>query len=380
VSKGTGTLTFQNTVIKQPRTDAGIFSVAGHLKLSGNIVFGEGVVVENSATSADNYCTLTADGSLIVSNGLYQCGFAKADGATVLLEGGKYWEYDPPAIGQYDLADRVCRETTTGDYKYEIVEHVHVFAYTAEGSVITCKCEGEDATYCYWNELLPEATLTANDADESSEPYAGASVSYDVGFIDQTQPITYWQGDEQLSGAPTRFGTYTAKLTVGEATAWKSFTIALAENKTDNEIKIGTGDEALDVKIPSAFISNQVVTAGKTTDEIVQALNENGANGISKIESYVLGLDPKVETSVPVVLPVQTSDATKVRVNVGNIAPLPPAVSGAEVRYSIETSSTPDFANKKTVGEQQESPTFDLPLPASGVMYYRAKIDLVKPQ
>jgi len=100
--------------------------------------------------------------------------------------------------------------------------------------------------------------------------------------------------------------------------------------------------------------------------------------GITKVERYVLGLEMKDVNDVPVLQPEQTTSTETVRVTVSNIEPKDPAVTGAEVKYSIVTASKPDFSDKQQ-GDQQASPTFDLPLPDSGVKYYRVKIDLVKP-
>lgn len=381
-----GVLTLKNVILRQPRAEVAFGQYgSAHITTSGYIVFGTGVKVENMADKEDNYCTITVkSGWLLVADGLYQCGFS----GNALVTGGKFWANDDPTNFVYDRGNTyVVRpiDETIDSTKYTrlVVAHAHHDAYSASANVITATCDAQDHQYCSYGS--PTATLNAEDRKETGSAYEGASIVYSGRFpiTNTVDDIVYYTADNlpvEPDGVPSLFGAYTATLEIGGATAEKAFAITL--NADDPEV---TNDvpyenpegEQMDISVSSEFIAENVDTDGRSTAEIMAELNEDGANGIPKIESYVLGLDPKEATSRPVALPVQTSDADKLTLTVGGIDVKEDA--GATVKYSVVTADTPEGLAEATPGEKQDTPTFELDLPTSGVKYYGIRLDLVNP-
>jgi len=128
------------------------------------------------------------------------------------------------------------------------------------------------------------------------------------------------------------------------------------------------------INIPKSYL---VERYPNMTDEELAAASvaqRTEGNKCTIIESYVLGLDPDDAQSVPVVQPAQSSSTTKVQLNVGNITVNPKA--NADVEYGLISSASPDFSDPTVEIAPQESPALEGSLPASGVKYYRAQIDV----
>jgi len=382
---GAGTLTFQNVTIKQPRRGL----ISSHVIAEGNIAFGKGVLVSNTADNDDNRCKVTStSGKLSVLDGGYQCKFV-TDGGTVEISGGvyEYRDHCKPASNMLKANYIVRTVTVDSTTVYQVVYHEHHYAYSAEGNVISATCSTNDHEYCGFG--TKTATLNAPNAVETGSAYAGASIDYSDGFPGKTNTVadivyvtTVAEKPVELTYVPSLFGAYTATLKIGGATAEKTFEITLNKDDPTQENDIPYvpkgSDEPIAINVSSQFIADNIDTTGKSTTDIMAELNEDGENGIPKVESYVLGLDPKVATSIPVAQPVQTSSADKLTLTVGNIDVKEDA--GAKVMYSVVTADTPEGLKEATPGEKQDSPTFELDLPVDGVKYYGIKLDLVKPE
>lgn len=112
--------------------------------------------------------------------------------------------------------------------------------------------------------------------------------------------------------------------------------------------------------------------------EIATALNENRTTGncLPLIQSYVLGLDPKVETAKPIVGAVQNADAAKVTLSLGNVEVN--TAAGVPVQFSLSTATSPDFTGG-TTGEKQDSSAFNVDIDSDKkLQYYKINIHFGK--
>ena len=118
------------------------------------------------------------------------------------------------------------------------VPHSHDFSYSADGATITATCNGKGTGDC---DITDGLTLTINaptgdltydgTAKEAtlSTVYLGEVFSgYNGTVFPGTHTIEYYKGETKLDGAPVNAGNYTAKVTVGGATASVDYTIAKA--------------------------------------------------------------------------------------------------------------------------------------------------------
>lgn len=219
---GVGTVTLINGTIRQPY--GGWIKTSKQISISGNFVFGEGILVVNEADRETNRLTITMkSGALRLESGAYQCKF-KEDGGDVEIIGGVFEKNDACNPTPFIPEGYICKilKTEAGEV-YAVVAHTHEFAYSAAGNVITATCAAEDHEYCgYGEETL---TLTAEDREATGEQYDGASIEYSENFPVKEAEIVYFDGDQELPSAPTEVGEYIAKVTVEDATAEDPFAI-----------------------------------------------------------------------------------------------------------------------------------------------------------
>lgn len=220
---GEGTVTLINGTIRQPY--GGWIKTSKQISISGNFVFGEGILVVNEADLETNRLTITMkSGALRLESGAYQCKF-KEGGGDVEIIGGVFEKNDACNPTPFIPEGYICKilKTEAGEV-YAVVAHTHEFAYSAAGNVITATCAAEDHEYCgYGEETL---TLTAEDREATGEPYDGASIEYSENFPVKEAEIVYFDGDQELPSAPTEVGEeYIAKVTVEDATAEDPFAI-----------------------------------------------------------------------------------------------------------------------------------------------------------
>jgi len=101
-------------------------------------------------------------------------------------------------------------------------------------------------------------------------------------------------------------------------------------------------------------------------------VTQDGDNGIPVWNSYVLGLNPKDEYSLPVTQPVQTSNASYLTLDVGGITPRDSAETGVTVKYALGTAAAP--GSSYAYGTERLTHQFDYPLSdITSVKYFRIK-------
>ena len=119
----------------------------------------------------------------------------------------------------------------SGKYLYLWI-HTHKLSYSSDGNTITAKCTADSDCQYYEDGLT--LTLTAPDMDYTGSAYDKASVTNNITSVTGAKAnITYAGRGEtsytESATAPTDAGTYTAKVTIGGATATADFTINKAE-------------------------------------------------------------------------------------------------------------------------------------------------------
>jgi len=120
------------------------------------------------------------------------------------------------------------------------------------------------------------------------------------------------------------------------------------------------------------------IEVASTATEIAEVLNSEGENGAKVWESYVLGLDPAVAESKPVVLPVQSSNPDAITLKVGNVD-VKEEAGANNVTYTVVYSDKPFIEAGDDVTESTPvniGNSVELPLPTSGVRYYSMKVQV----
>ncbi len=119
-----------------------------------------------------------------------------------------------------------------------------------------------------------------------------------------------------------------------------------------------------------------IETAGRTPAQIAADLLENGANGIPKWQSYVLGLDV---TALPYADIAAGANPDTVEVSLGGVVVNESA--GATVTYRVyEVDDLADFADGGTESQVFEpAETVTVPTSDSGAKFFRIKITIDLP-
>ena len=101
--------------------------------------------------------------------------------------------------------------------------HAHNWSYEASGATVTATCANTDGGH----ESSTTATLTINAPAHSVYGDGQSAEATVTGSIDgvTTPAIVYKKGADTLSAAPTDAGTYTANITLGDATASVAYTV-----------------------------------------------------------------------------------------------------------------------------------------------------------
>lgn len=105
-------------------------------------------------------------------------------------------------------------------------------------------------------------------------------------------------------------------------------------------------------------------------------MNETGANGLTYLQSYVLGLDPTKPMSKPFVTAAQNDKTDKITFRLGVAVN---ASSGARVSYCVKAYSAPD--DTQSVGDSSpvaagQAIVMDLPTSGAAARYYRVEVKI----
>ena len=217
------------------------------------------------------------------------------------LDGKTFSEEIPKAaVGEHTVWYRVEAgdNYNIGEKRLKVnVLHAHAFTYTADGDTITAQCNDDcDITEGLTMKISAPADLKA----DGSPKEATLSTGYNTTAFPDTYTIEYYKGEKKLDGAPSAGGHYTAKVTVGEATASVDFTIEVDPTYTITipatvNIDGGTAEfKAENVTLPEGAKINITVDgenteSGQTTfnalnkakDSTVQYTIKNGSADVA---------------------------------------------------------------------------------------------------
>ena len=176
--------------------------------------------------------TVTATGGSHTGNSSGTTVKEKGFGGSLTLGTGMYLYGGTSANPESDLSNyRAGAGDYTGDrYVYMTVNnvgpHIHSFTYTATGATITAACTaGCDITEGLALTISAPTELTY----DGSAKAATLSTGYNTTAFPGEYMIKYYKGANEIEAANVKAaGDYTAKVTVGEATASVDFTIAKA--------------------------------------------------------------------------------------------------------------------------------------------------------
>ena len=111
---------------------------------------------------------------------------------------------------------------------FTVTRHQHSWTYTASGATITATCQASGCPNANGGSVTINKPAHTTYGDGQSEKATLTENSWQGLAVDEIA-ITYKKGNEALTSAPTNAGTYTASITVGDATASVEYTIAKAE-------------------------------------------------------------------------------------------------------------------------------------------------------
>jgi len=107
--------------------------------------------------------------------------------------------------------------TSSATAKVNVVEHVHNWVYSAEGDTIIATCKDDEGSTCTDDDKKQTIQIKANAVTYDGESHA-AETEGSIEDVD-TPDIVYTFDGKTISGEPKNAGTYTASITLGDATA-----------------------------------------------------------------------------------------------------------------------------------------------------------------
>ena len=186
--------------------DSGIYSISYE-----NVPAGEGYefkFTQDGSWEVSYGYSSTTD---IALNEWHQIGTSAGEDSNISFN----LEEDSDLTIKYDL-------NTTKFRVFATAVHAHSWNYTADGNTITASCTNG----CDITEGLTMTISAPTSLEYDGNPKeATLSTNYNTTAFPDTYTIEYYSGTTKLSGAPSNKGSYTAKVTAGNATASVEFTI-----------------------------------------------------------------------------------------------------------------------------------------------------------
>ena len=261
------------------------FEVSGSPNITGNKVNNaENNVYLDTDTQTNTYSgfTNTVDASITILEGLSNDAkigvTAKkaptlgnrtlaATGATPNKDYKNIFTSDDASYEVQNRNDGTLRLAVNGDSSADS-SHVHNWTYAIKegaANTIVATCNAPNCP----NPNGGSVTLNAPAEDtltyDGTAKEAALTNAFDSSNGITVPTITYRHDDEALSGAPANAGTYTASITLGEATASATYTIK-SKPITGAVIIYGTqatyNGSAQDVAVASVTLDNQTLTLG----------------------------------------------------------------------------------------------------------------------
>ena len=165
--------------------------------------------------------------------------------------------------------------------------HTHSFTYDADGATITATCANSD-NQCNLTEN--KATLTIGEPDgKTSMVYDGtAKAAVLTGGTDVlTADVVYKKGDTVLPAAPSDAGSYTASISLGEATATVSYEIT---KKPVTFASITAKDKVYDGTTEASCSIGTGVNGAVSGDSV----SANVSSGVANFDTPDVGVNKEV--------------------------------------------------------------------------------------
>jgi len=231
---------------------------------------------------SDNYSTIEQDVNVIVAkaNPLYTIptGLTVLAGKTladVKLPSGWSWNQPTTSVGEVSTTKTFKATFTPEDLEnYNIVEnidvavkviaHEHSFTYTANGQTINAKCGNENCPITSGLSLIlvgPVGSLVYDGNAKAATLEAG----YDIEAFPNPE-IKYFKNNTEVTNCVDA-GTYTAKITYGNATAEVTFII--------NNWTISKPDKGVDVEIVGAKEDTTIEVLVEVKTDLASSQTEN---------------------------------------------------------------------------------------------------------
>ena len=208
-------------------------------------------------------------------------------------------EIPKAAVGEHTVWYRVEAgdNYNIGEKRLKVnVLHAHAFTYTADGDTITAQCNDDcDITEGLTMKISAPADLKA----DGSPKEATLSTGYNTTAFPDTYTIEYYKGEKKLDGAPSAGGHYTAKVTVGEATASVDFTIEVDPTYTITipaTVNIGGGTaefKAENVTLPDGAKIN-ITVDGENTESGQTTFNAKNESKDSTVQYTIKNGDATI--------------------------------------------------------------------------------------
>jgi hypothetical protein len=331
--------------------------------------------------------TVTISGGTVTATGGSHTGqFSSSGGTTVKEKGfggsltlgtGMYLYGGTSANPESNLSNyRAGAGDYTGDrYVYmtvnNVVPHIHSFTYTATGATITAACTaGCDITEGLALTISAPTELTY----DGSAKAATLSTGYNTTAFPGEYMIKYYKGANEVEAANVKAaGDYTAKVTVGEATASVDFTIAKATSSietiptasavtygqklADSTLTGGTGSVAGGFAWKDSTVAPAVSDSQNTEYDVVfTPTDENYDAAECKVKLTVNKADSAV-TTAPTAKTLTYNGSAQSLINAGT-------ASGGTMKYAVTT------ANQEPAAEAYTFDNTSLPSSTNAGTYY----------
>ena len=321
--------------------------------------------------------TVTATGGSHTGNSSGTTVKEKGFGGSLTLGTGMYLYGGTSANPESNQSNyRAGAGDYTGDrYVYmtvnNVVPHTHSFNYTATGATITAACTaGCDITEGLALNISAPTKLTY----DGSAKAATLSTGYNTTAFPGEYMIKYYKGANEVEAANVKAaGDYTAKVTVGEATASVDFTIAKAtpsietiptasavtygQKLADSTLTGGTGSVAGGFAWKDSTVAPAVSDSQNTEYDVVfTPTDENYDAAECKVKLTVNKADSAV-TTAPTAKTLTYNGSAQSLINAGT-------ASGGTMKYAVTT------ANQEPAAEAYTFDNTSLPTATGAGTYY----------
>jgi len=170
-------------------------------------------------------------------------------------------------------------------------------------------------------------------------------------------------------------GVYTYQVVPGASTSDDEIVLPVAQVEETTSTTNDTGVLAFskDWLVKQGLAETKDFDTPEGKKKVVNNLNKPQTNHIQAWENKVLGLDGSKAENIPVILPKQTEDATKVTFKMADQDKVS-TDSGAIVTYKVWMGSTPKGKDKGSSEAVLYTEDTAMPLPKDGVQYYMLEV------